>query len=63
MMAINYLPQSTIDLLAWNFELDEKLFIDNSLDVAETIDTQFMTPEQVANAISSACRRHYLIGG
>ena len=51
MMAINELPQSTIDVLAWNFELDEKFFIDNSLDVAETIDTQFMTPEQVVNVI------------
>ena len=51
MMAINELPQSTIDVLAWNFELDEKFFIDNPLDVAETIDMQSMTPEQVANAI------------
>jgi predicted kinase len=51
MMAINELPQSKIDELAGYFESDEKFFIDNPLDVAETIDTQSMTAEQVANAI------------
>lgn len=51
MMAINELPQSIIDVLVWNFELDEKFFSDNPLDVAETIDTHSKTAEQVANAI------------
>jgi predicted kinase len=52
MMAINELSQSTVDVLADNFERDEQFFVDNPLDVAETIDTQSMTPEQVANAIT-----------
>lgn len=51
MMDIIELPQSKIDELVGHFERDEKFFVDNPLDVAETIDTQSMTPEQVASTI------------
>jgi len=51
MMAINELPQSKIAELAWYFELGEKFFIDVPLDIAKTINTESMTPDQVANAL------------
>ncbi len=53
MLGVPALPQSKIDELSNYFEPNDAFYTNNPVDAAETIDTQDMTAEQVAEVILS----------
>lgn len=53
MMGITELPQSKIDTLIGYFEPNDQFYVENPVSIVETINTQELNPEQVAEIIIS----------
>lgn len=51
MMEVSELPDSKIEKLAGLFEANNQFYLDNPISAAETIDTQELSPDQVAEMI------------
>ncbi|MDE1940583.1 MAG: AAA family ATPase [Patescibacteria group bacterium] len=51
MMAVAELPQSKIDELSGYFEPNHQFYLDNPINTIESIDTQNLSPEKVAEII------------
>lgn len=53
MMEVSELPQSKIDTLIGYFEPNNTFYLENPVSTVEIIDTQELSPEQVAEIIIS----------
>jgi hypothetical protein len=51
MMGLSELPDSKIEKLASLFEPNNQFYLDNPIEAAEIIDTQGLSPDQVAEII------------
>ncbi|MFZ2151510.1 MAG: AAA family ATPase [Minisyncoccia bacterium] len=51
MMGVTELPQSKIDVLVGYFEPNHQFYLENPVSTVETIDTQDLNPEEVADTI------------